>query len=84
MAPEDIPSALTPFGQVGASLTTKHEGAGLGLPLVKSFVGLHGGWIDIQSARGKGTTVTVFFPSERVMEGVESAPVRETDLLPAE
>ena len=62
MRPEEIPIALAPFGQVDSSLARKYEGTGLGLPLTKAFVDLHGGTMDIASEVGIGTTVTVTFP----------------------
>ena len=37
-------------------------GAGLGLALVNRFVELHGGWVEIESASGRGTTVTCHIP----------------------
>lgn len=63
MAAEDIPVALTPFRQVDSRLARKFEGTGLGLPLSKSFVELHGGTMSIQSALDKGTEVTVRLPA---------------------
>jgi len=48
---------------VGHDTGTRRQGAGLGLAIVKSFVELHGGSVDIQSAEGKGTTVTCVFPA---------------------
>ncbi|MET1413245.1 ATP-binding protein [Roseibium sp. HPY-6] len=48
---------------VGHDTGSRRQGAGLGLAIVKSFVELHGGTVDIQSAEGKGTTVTCVFPS---------------------
>ena len=39
-------------------------GAGLGLALVKEIAQLHGGWVELQSERGKGTTVACHLPSE--------------------
>ncbi len=38
-------------------------GAGLGLPLVRSFVELHNGWVSLASAPGQGTIVTCHFPA---------------------
>jgi len=64
---EDIPVALSPFGQVESSLTRKHQGTGLGLPLVKSLTEAHGGTIEIESAPNIGTTVKVFMPAGRVL-----------------
>ncbi|MGD9919879.1 MAG: PAS-domain containing protein [Pseudorhodoplanes sp.] len=43
-------------------LGSQHRGAGLGLSIVRSFVQLHGGAVDIESAVGQGTTVTCTFP----------------------
>ncbi|WP_448190051.1 PAS domain S-box protein [Azospirillum sp. sgz301742] len=67
MAPEDIPKAMARFSQVDQSMTRRHEGTGLGLPLTKRLVEKHGGTLHIDSERGKGTTVTVHLPAERVM-----------------
>ena len=67
MALEDIPKALARFGQVDSGLQRAHEGTGLGLPLTKSLIELHGGSLDLQSEAGVGTTVTVCFPAERVV-----------------
>jgi signal transduction histidine kinase len=66
MAPENIPRALAPFSQVDSSLTRRYEGTGLGLPLVKSLIDLHGGTLDLESQEGKGTLATVVFPPQRV------------------
>ena len=63
MAPEDIPRALQPFVQVDNSLARRHGGTGLGLPLAKLFVDLHGGQFTIRSALGKGTSVTIVLPT---------------------
>ncbi|MCH7544252.1 MAG: sensor histidine kinase, partial [Proteobacteria bacterium] len=71
IALEDIPKALTPFGQVGSRLDRKYEGTGLGLPLTKSLVEKHSGSLDLQSEVGVGTTVTVRFPPERMVPRLE-------------
>jgi signal transduction histidine kinase len=44
------------------SLGSHHRGTGLGLSLVRSFVELHGGTVTLDSAVGRGTTVTCVFP----------------------
>ncbi len=64
---EDIPKALAPFRQIDSGLNRKNEGTGLGLPLTKSLVELHGGYLDLQSEVAVGTTVTVRFPAERIV-----------------
>jgi signal transduction histidine kinase len=63
---EDIPRALEPFGQIEKNLARRFGGSGLGLPIAKSLVELHGGTLNIQSTLGQGTTVTVLLPAERV------------------
>ena len=42
----------------------KAEGNGLGLPLVRRIVDLHGGRVDVESALGRGTAFTVRLPDE--------------------
>lgn len=63
MSGTDIQVALSPFGQVDTGLDRKFEGAGLGLPLAKSLVELHGGRLEICSNPGRGTTVSVRLPA---------------------
>jgi signal transduction histidine kinase len=72
MAPEEIPIALERFGQIDGRLSRKHTGTGLGLPLTKHLVELHGGSLAIASEAGKGTSVTALFPPDR-MERVRIA-----------
>lgn len=67
IAPDDIPKALSQFGQVDSELNRQHDGTGLGLPLTKALVELHGGTLDLQSEVGVGTTVTVCFPASQVV-----------------
>jgi len=68
IAPEDILKALAQFGQIDSDLNRKFEGTGLGLPLTKALVELHGGYLDLQSQVGVGTTVTVRFPAARIVQ----------------
>ena len=68
IAAADIPKALAPFTQVDSSLSRRYEGTGLGLPLARSMIELHGGTLDIRSEPGIGTTVTITLPAERVFE----------------
>jgi two-component system cell cycle sensor histidine kinase PleC len=62
MTPEEVSVALTPFGQVDASHARWREGTGLGLPIARALVQLHGGELRIRSEKGKGTSVEVRFP----------------------
>lgn len=61
MREQDIPKALSSFGQVDNKLSRKYEGTGLGLPLTKKLVELMEGTFDIKSTLGKGTKVTLTF-----------------------
>ncbi|KAA0570399.1 ATP-binding protein [Azospirillum sp. Sh1] len=70
MPPERIPQALTAFAQIHDPtrdpMTAEQHGSGLGLPLTAALVELHGGGIAVDSAPGRGTTVRLRFPPERV------------------
>ena len=63
-----------PFVQVESELNRRFEGTGLGLPLVRSLVELHGGRITLESAPGQGTRVAVWFPSQRLLPAAGSRP----------
>jgi two-component system cell cycle sensor histidine kinase PleC len=73
MTEEDIHKALTPFGQVENKMTATHNGTGLGLPLAKAMLELHGGTLDIASAPGRGTCLTLNFPADRISLGKKAA-----------
>jgi signal transduction histidine kinase len=66
MAPEEIPRALAAFVQIDSSLSRRHEGTGLGLPLAKALAELHGGQLDLISTPGRGTSVIVTLPRSRL------------------
>ena len=65
--PDNIAKILAPFEQVENIMTRSHQGSGLGLPLAKSLVELHGATLSIDSAIGTGTTVTITFPAARTL-----------------
>jgi two-component system cell cycle sensor histidine kinase PleC len=75
MSKEEIDVALTPFGQVDASRSRWREGAGLGLPIARALVQLHGGRLEIRSAKSLGTEVVVRLPV--------AVPASETHSRPA-
>jgi len=62
-----INHVISPFSQIDDSFTREQEGTGLGLALVKSFMELHGGQVDIKSIWGAGTTVYLNFPDSCVI-----------------
>src|SRR5215471_16650405 len=63
MASDQIPKALQPFHQIDSRISRKHEGTGLGLPLAKHLVELHGGKLVIESKVNVGTVVKVVLPA---------------------
>ena len=67
MDPKDIPRAFEPFEQVESAISKQHAGTGLGLPLSKRFVELHGGTMEIESQTGVGTSVSFILPRSRLM-----------------
>ncbi len=68
IAEKDIAKALEPFGQIDTAFNRRVEGTGLGLPLAKRLVEMHGGTLRLESRPGSGTTTTVWLPAERVLE----------------
>jgi two-component system, cell cycle sensor histidine kinase PleC len=72
---EEIPIVLASFGQGSNSIKSAERGAGLGLPIAKSLVDLHGGTFTLKSKLRVGTEVIVTFPTERVMAAL--APLAE-------
>jgi len=64
MRPEDLATALAPFGQIDNLYTRQHDGTGLGLPLSKHLAELMGGSLTITSGVGEGTHVRVLLPVE--------------------
>jgi signal transduction histidine kinase len=65
---EKIDLIFEKFGQVNSSLSRQAEGAGIGLSLVKKFVHALGGNISVESKVSKGSTFTILFPDERIVE----------------
>ncbi|WP_160679731.1 PAS domain-containing sensor histidine kinase [Clostridium sp. C8-1-8] len=63
------------FGQVDSSLSRQAEGTGIGLSLVKKFIGVLGGSISVKSKVGEGTTFTIILPDEIVVEESNDKPM---------
>src|SRR5215207_10959767 len=72
---EEIPTVLSSFGRGSLAIKTAEQGTGLGLPIVKGLIDLHGGRFALRSKLREGTQVTVTFPPERVMQAL--APIVE-------
>jgi len=68
MDEKEIIKALTIFEQVDSVLERRYEGTGLGLPLTKELIELHNGRLVITSQKGQGTSATVIFPNDRVLD----------------
>jgi two-component system cell cycle sensor histidine kinase PleC len=69
--PEDeIPIVMSSFGRGALAQKNAEEGSGLGLPIVKGLVELHGGSFTLKSKLREGTEVIVIFPPERVMDAL--------------
>jgi len=73
MADEHLATAFETFGQVSQGLTRPHQGAGLGLPIVKRIIDLMGGTICVDSSPGRGTSVYVSLPLETVRDSARGA-----------
>jgi PAS domain S-box-containing protein len=72
MTHDEIEVALSPFGQVDSNLARRHEGTGLGLPICRSLIELHGGEMIVESAPNVGTTFTARFPAARTVQCEEA------------
>ena len=62
IAEADLPNVFQPFWQADSGLDRLKEGAGIGLPLSRQLVALHGGRLELESRFGEGTKVTVSLP----------------------
>lgn len=66
MSTEDIPKVMNAYVRANTMTRREGEGTGLGLPLTKTLVELHGGTLDLRSVLGGGTTALVRFPVDRI------------------
>ena len=73
IAAEDIEKVMMPFQQVEGTFSRQHQGTGLGLPLSKRLVELHGGTLEIESEIGAHTTARVLIGPERVLDSRSNA-----------
>jgi two-component system, cell cycle sensor histidine kinase PleC len=80
---EEIPIVLASFGQGSNSIKSAEQGAGLGLPIAKSLVDLHGGTFTLKSKLRIGTEVIVTFPPERVVAAMAPMPEQAPSIASA-
>jgi signal transduction histidine kinase len=73
IAAEDLPRVMQDWGQARSDLTRDGEGTGLGLPLSRRLMELHQGTLQLESRLGEGTTVTLWFPSQRLLASAAAA-----------
>ncbi|MGB3445076.1 MAG: HAMP domain-containing sensor histidine kinase [Xanthobacteraceae bacterium] len=85
IAEDEIPIVLASFGQGSNSIKSAEQGAGLGLPIAKSLIDMHGGTFTLKSKLRIGTEVIITLPPERVMSALapmaEEAPSLQPDML---
>jgi two-component system, cell cycle sensor histidine kinase PleC len=89
IAEDEIPIVLASFGQGSNSIKSAEQGAGLGLPIAKSLIDMHGGTFTLKSKLRIGTEVIVTFPPERVMSALgpmseEAPPLQPENTSPRE
>ncbi len=76
IAPKKIAAAFEPFSRIESAYSRSHDGTGLGLPLAKMMVELHGGTLSLKSEQGAGTEVTITLPASlAVSEPVPAKPL---------
>ncbi len=75
--PEDeIPVVMSSFGRGSLAIKTAEQGSGLGLPIVKGLVDLHGGGFQLKSKPREGTEVIVTFPAARVIDALPAVDMK--------
>lgn len=81
MDAEDLSRVMESFVQAEGPFARNHEGIGLGLPLARKMVELHGGQLELKSIKGRGTTASLIFPAERIQgaggEEMMASPVKQ-------
>jgi two-component system cell cycle sensor histidine kinase PleC len=74
---EEIPIVMSSFGRGSVAIKTAEQGSGLGLPIVKGLVDLHGAGFQLKSKPREGTEVIVIFPAARVMDALAAVNMDE-------
>jgi signal transduction histidine kinase/Flp pilus assembly protein TadD len=76
ISPQMLSLVLEPFGQAESAYARSHGGIGLGLPIVKSLVALHGGTFTLFSEISGGTTARVHLPADRVIARAQTVTAK--------
>ncbi len=79
IAPDVLPHLFRPFRQGDNSISRQFGGSGLGLAISRRLIDLHNGRIEVQSEPGKGTTVTITLPAERIIPDLNALPELEAE-----
>jgi PAS domain S-box-containing protein len=82
IAKKNIRKVTVPFGQVESAMNRTHEGTGLGLAIVNSYAELHEAKLEIASAEGEGTTITIRFPASRTVAAAPKASPQPAGSVP--
>ncbi|MFM9842474.1 MAG: sensor histidine kinase [Dongiaceae bacterium] len=83
IAEADIPRVMQIFQQADNGHTRRYGGTGLGLPLAKRLIELHGGNLVLESKQGSGTRVIARFPASRVIAMAENPAANVVPLMRA-
>ena len=78
MSKEDLKVAFEYFGRGSNAIDRVIEGTGIGLPLTRYLLALHGGHMELASEPDRGTLVTLHFPAERVIDSTKDRPTPTT------
>jgi two-component system cell cycle sensor histidine kinase PleC len=73
----EIPVVMSSFGRGSLAIKTAEQGSGLGLPIVKGLVDLHGGGFQLKSKPREGTEAIITFPTSRVIDALAAVDVGE-------
>ena len=84
MPEEEIETAMQAFTRGSLAVKKAVDGAGLGLPIVKGLITLHGGQFELRSKPGQGTEATVVFPLSRVLSGPRAELIADAATSPSQ
>jgi two-component system cell cycle sensor histidine kinase PleC len=84
MPEEEIELAMQAFSRGSLAVKKAVDGAGLGLPIVKGLISMHGGSFELRSKRGLGTEATVILPFTRVLSGPRAEVIAEAATSPSQ